>query len=71
MIRPEHLMMTSGDIATILDRSFRGPMTRIVVVLDDGTRINLDVASASAISINPGDRVGLTITVDKALIEAR
>ena len=71
MIRPEHLMMTSGDIATILDRSFRGPMTRIVVALDDGTRINLDVASASAISINPGDRVGLTITVDKALIEAR
>lgn len=71
MIRPEHLTITSGDAATILDRSFRGPMTRIVVVLDDATRIDLDIASASTASMNPGSRVGLTVTVDKALIGQR
>jgi ABC-type Fe3+/spermidine/putrescine transport system ATPase subunit len=71
MIRPEQFAIISGDSATITERSFRGPMTRIVVSLTDGTRVDLDIASAETTSMNPGNRTGLTVNASTAIIEAR
>jgi putative spermidine/putrescine transport system ATP-binding protein len=71
MIRPEQFAITSGDSATITERSFRGPMTRIVVSLADGTRVDLDIASAETTSMNSGNRTGLTVSALSAIIEAR
>jgi putative spermidine/putrescine transport system ATP-binding protein len=71
MIRPEQFAITSGDSATITERSFRGPMTRIVVELSDGTKVDLDIASAETAAMNPGNRTGLTVNATSAIIEAR
>jgi ferric-dicitrate binding protein FerR (iron transport regulator) len=46
-------------------------MTRIVVSLADGTRVDLDIASAETTSMNSGNRTGLTVSALSAIIEAR
>jgi len=71
MIRPEQFSISSGDSVTITERSFRGPMTRIVVALADGTNVDLDIASAETTSMTPGTRTGLTVSATSAIIEAR
>jgi len=71
MIRPEQFSITSGDSVTITERSFRGPMTRIVVALSDGTNVDLDIASAETMSMTPGNHTGLTVSATSAIIEAR
>jgi putative spermidine/putrescine transport system ATP-binding protein len=71
MIRPEQFSISSGDSVTITERSFRGPMTRIVVALADGTNVDLDIASAETTSMTPGSRTGLTVSATSAIIEAR
>jgi hypothetical protein len=46
-------------------------MTRIVVALSDGTKVDLDIASSETTSMNPGNRTGLTVNASSAIIEAR
>jgi putative spermidine/putrescine transport system ATP-binding protein len=71
MIRPEQFAISAGDSVTITERSFRGPMTRIVVALSDGTKVDLDIASAETTSMNPGTKTGLSVSAASAIIEAR
>ncbi|CAB5240992.1 unannotated protein [freshwater metagenome] len=70
MIRPEQFSISSGNLATITERSFRGPMTRVVVELNDGTKVDLDVASAQSTDMTPGKRTGLKVSAPHALVEA-
>ncbi|AHH96742.1 ABC transporter ATP-binding protein [Kutzneria viridogrisea] len=57
LIRPESVRLTPAvdGTAKVLRSSFRGPVTRVTVLLGDGTELDSDLPSSAAVDLRPGE----------------
>ncbi|TDD59247.1 ABC transporter ATP-binding protein [Kribbella antibiotica] len=72
LIRPEAVRLTDdpNGNTTITTISFRGPVTRVIGRLDDGTPITADLPSVQAASFAEGGRVHVTYAEEPVLTKA-
>jgi len=74
MVRPESLILTTDSTAhtnaSVVSVNFLGSISRVYLDMSDGERLMAQVASAVAIRLAPGDRVGVTVEPNPVLVIA-
>ena len=73
LIRPEAVRfeLSETGAATVRQAGFRGPITRVVAVLPDGTEVLSDVPSAAAAELAAGRRADVVLEDVPVLVVAR
>ena len=68
LIRPESLTVKAdkNGEGKVLASSFLGSICRVMVSLEDGTRINAQMESQDAAGLNPG--VSVSVSADKVAV---
>ncbi|TGD90017.1 ABC transporter ATP-binding protein [Mycolicibacterium sp. CH28] len=70
LVRPESVRITvdPGGVAQVASVSFLGPISLVHCILDDGTRLVAQTASAHTAELAPGVRVGVSVEQAEALV---
>ncbi|NUP49151.1 MAG: ABC transporter ATP-binding protein [Catenulispora sp.] len=73
LIRPEAVRFEVSETgaATVRQAGFRGPITRVTAVLEDGTEVLSDVPSAGAAELVPGRRADVVLEEAPVLVADR
>jgi putative spermidine/putrescine transport system ATP-binding protein len=73
LLRPEAVRFEPAEdgTATVRQAGFRGPITRITAVLEDGTEVLSDVPSGTAADLGPGKRASLVFDGAPVMVVAR
>ncbi|GAA1953282.1 ABC transporter ATP-binding protein [Catenulispora subtropica] len=73
LIRPEAVSFEPSEegAATVRQAGFRGPITRITAVLEDGTEVLSDVPSAAATELVPGRRADVMLDEAPVMVVER
>ncbi|WP_067537836.1 ABC transporter ATP-binding protein [Nocardia crassostreae] len=70
LARPEEVLVTAAGDATIVSTSFRGALTRVDLVLPDGTLVKADVATRDAAELTPGAAASVRLREHPVLVAA-
>jgi putative spermidine/putrescine transport system ATP-binding protein len=73
LVRPENLRVAavSGGNGIVTDRTFRGSVTRISVLISGDVAVQVDVASAGAAALLPGASVQVSLDGSAVLVAGR